>query len=214
MWSILGHGEICNTAEATQGHHACVHPVLGGRKLAAPGATTEPQGLNSQKHNPDWLIFSLPLLSLDGARLWTYVWHLPTQQRPKGTQHQQLSIVQSRTADEKSQTFGLTASSVVPGLDSGRPTSGRIHTADIASCRNGQQMSATALKHKWKHEIQGALLRRRAAMTQGVLPNTSAREQWLLAGLRDRATNHWILPRPLDGGEDEDIGTGHDCARR
>ena len=57
------------------------------------------------------------------------------------------------------------------------------YAADIAACRNGQNMSTKAFQHKWKHEIQIALLRRRAAMTRAVLPNTSARRQCLLAGL-------------------------------
>ena len=36
----LEHGETCSTAEATRGHCACVHAVLGGLKLADPGITT------------------------------------------------------------------------------------------------------------------------------------------------------------------------------
>ena len=39
-----------------------------------------------------------------------------------------------------------------------------------------------------KHEIQIALLRRRTAMTRAVLPNPSARAEWLLAGLMDRGS--------------------------
>ena len=62
------------------------------------------------------------------------------------------------------------------------------YAADIASCRNGQHMSSQALQRRWKHEIQIALLRRRAAVTRAAVPNISARERWLLAGLIDRAT--------------------------
>ena len=36
-----------------------------------------------------------------------------------------------------------------------------------------------------------ALLRRRAAVTRAVLPRLSARAEWLLAGLADRALNRW-----------------------
>ena len=39
------HCEMCSTAEATRGHHARVHAVLGGLKLADPGVTTAPRGL-------------------------------------------------------------------------------------------------------------------------------------------------------------------------
>ena len=39
----LEYGETCSTAEATRGHYACVHAVLGGLKLADLGITTEPR---------------------------------------------------------------------------------------------------------------------------------------------------------------------------
>ena len=41
-------------------------------------------------------------------------------------------------------------------------------------------------------------------MTRAVLPNTSAREQWLVAGLVDRTTNHCARGPPLDGSEADD----------
>ena len=39
------HAETCSTAEATRGHHACVHAWVCGLKLAVSGITTEPRGL-------------------------------------------------------------------------------------------------------------------------------------------------------------------------
>ena len=65
------------------------------------------------------------------------------------------------------------------------------YAADIASSRNGQQMSAKSLRRRLKHEIQVALLRQRAAMTRPVLPNLSARAEWLFAGIIDGALHHW-----------------------
>ena len=47
-------------------------------------------------------------------------------------------------------------------------------------------------------------------MTRAVLPNTSAREQWLQAGRTDRATGHRSRAHPLDGGDDEDTDIGTD----
>ena len=48
-------------------------------------------------------------------------------------------------------------------------------------------------------------------MTRAILPNPSARDEWLLAGLIDRALNHWGAALPLDGGEDDDdADTGTD----
>ena len=64
-----------------------------------------------------------------------------------------------------------------------------------------------------KNEIQIVLLRRRAAMTRAVLPNPSARAEWLLPGLTDRTLNHWARAPPLDGGDgNDDADTGTDSA--
>ena len=72
------------------------------------------------------------------------------------------------------------------------------YAAYIASSRNGQQILETSLQHKWKHEIQIAFLRRRAAMTMAVLPNHSARAEGLLASLMDRALGHWVRARSTE----------------
>ena len=66
------------------------------------------------------------------------------------------------------------------------------YAAEIASSRNGQQMSAKSLQRRWKHESQIALLRWRAAMTRADLPNSSARAEWFLAGILDRALHHFL----------------------
>ena len=47
-------------------------------------------------------------------------------------------------------------------------------------------------------------------MTRAVLPNPSARAEWLLAGLIDTAASHWVRAPPLDGGDDEDADTRTD----
>ena len=78
--------------------------------------------------------------------------------------------------------------------------------ADIASSGNGQKMSAKSLQHRWKHEI------RSAAMTQAVLPNPSARAEWHLADLIDRALDHWGRVLPFDGRDDDGANTGTDTA--
>ena len=65
-------------------------------------------------------------------------------------------------------------------------------------------------QRRWKHEIQIAFLRRMAARTRAVLPNPSARADWLLVGLIDTALSHWVRAPPLDGGDggdDADTGT-------
>ena len=61
-------------------------------------------------------------------------------------------------------------------------------------------MSAKSLQRRWKHEIQIAVPRRRAAVARAVLPNPSARTEWLFAGIIDRALHHWKHVPALDGG--------------
>ena len=82
-----------------------------------------------------------------------------------------------------------------PGLDPA-VTRAPQHVADIASCRNAQRMSAKALQHEWKHEVQIALLRRRATMIRVVIPSISAREQRLVASLMDGAASHSVQAPP------------------
>ena len=74
------------------------------------------------------------------------------------------------------------------------------NAADVTSSRNGQHQSAKSLHRRWKHEIQIALLQRRAATARAVLPNLSARAEWLFAGIIDKALHQWGHVPPLDGG--------------
>ena len=99
--------------EPNRGHNACVHAVLCGLKLADTGITTELRGLK-KKRSPSQLILSTPLLSQDAARLWTCVWHPPTQQQPEEMQRKQLLMAKPWKRDEKFQSFELKASSIVP----------------------------------------------------------------------------------------------------
>ena len=44
-------------------------------------------------------------------------------------------------------------------------------------------------------------------MTRAILPILSAREQWGVAGLTDRAASYWVGAQPpLDGGDDDEAG--------
>ena len=85
------------------------------------------------------------------------------------------------------------------------------HAADTASSRNGQQMLAKSLQRRWKHEIQIALLRRRAPTTRAVLPNPSARAEWLLAAQTELSVIGSEPPahdgRDDDDDDDSDTGT-------
>ena len=85
-------------------------------------------------------------------------------------QRKQLLIAKPHITDEKSQTVELNASCNVRWFGQQMATVTRTlpYAADIAAYRNGQQMSAKALHHRWKDEIQIAFLRR-AATTRALL---------------------------------------------
>ena len=117
---------------------------------------------------------------------------------------------------KKSHTNGLKASSVAAWFgqetfdqnqQSPEPYSTQQTTRHAVT---DSKMSAKALQQRWKHGIKIALFWCRAATTRAVLPRTSARAEWLLASLTNRATSHWVRARLLDGGDDDDADTGTD----
>ena len=150
------HGETCSTVEATRGHFACVHAVLGGLKLADPSISTEPRGLTATQSRAADL--SLPLLSQDAVRPWVCA-ASPNAAAARGDAQaafdRKLSDYRHQVPDLRNQ--GIHHRPLVWTAD-GRPhpavTRTLQHAADIASSRNGQQMSAKLHQHRWKHEIQ------------------------------------------------------------
>ena len=84
-------------------------------------------------------------------------------------------------------------------LDGGRATTPIRHSNTAVCSRNRfQPQRPTNVGEITSTQI--SLLRRRAAMTRAVLPNPSARTEWLLACNIDRALRHWGHVPPLDGG--------------
>ena len=186
----LEDAETCSTSEATRGHCVCVHAVVCGMKLADPGTTTEPRGLTASQSRP--AVFSPPLLSPDAVRPWMCVCSPPLQRQLAETPHERHLIANSRVVGLRQQNIHHCP---LIWIADGRPlpavTRTPLYAADIASSRNGQQMSAKSLQRRWMHEIQIALLRRRAAMARAVLPNPSARAEWLFACVIVGARHHW-----------------------
>ena len=178
-----------------------VMQFLGGLKLADPGITTEPGGLTATHSRPADL-FTTAAVPGRSAALDVCVasLHASVARRDaaQAAFDRKLSHCRQEIPDVRNQ--GVHHRPLV-GTADGRPHPARtlLYAADTASCRNVQQMSVEALQHRWKHEIQVSLLRRRAALTRAVLPNPSACAEWLLAGLIDRALNHWGHAPPLDG---------------
>ena len=146
------HGETCSTAEATRGHHACVHAVLGGLLLADPGITTQPRGLTStQSRLAD--LFATSAVPGRSAALDVCV-ASPDAAAARGDAAQ-AAFDRHEIPDLRNQ--GIHCQPLVWTAD-GRPhpavTRTLQYAADIASSRNGQQMSAKSLQHRRKPEIK------------------------------------------------------------
>ena len=75
--------------------------------------------------------------------------------------------------------------------------------AKQAASRGGQQEAPSALQARWEHEIQVAILRRRAAMARAVQPSIRPDLEWLLAGRSMAAPDiHGRLPCLDEQGEE------------
>ena len=182
----VDHAEICCTAEATRGHYAVVQALVQGIKLADPAVTTEPTGLTRSGRRPADILTSAAvpgkMAALDVCVA------SPIAAAAKGDAAE--SAFKRKLQKYKDDIPDLSRAGIIfrPLIwtADGRPHPAVVrtlrHAADIAVTRNGQQASASQLVSRWKHSIQIAILRRRAAMMRAVLPAQTVREQWLLAG--------------------------------
>ena len=194
----LEHGELCSTAEVTRRHDASVHSVVCGLKLADPGITTEPRGLTaSQSRSAD--IFTTAAVRGRCAALDVCVASSNAAAAQKDAAQVSFDCKPSHYRNEipDLRNQGIHYRALVWTAD-GRPHPCRC----IASSCKGQQMSGNSLQCRWKHEIQMALLRRRAAMTR-VLPNLSARPESSPVSLIGLCITGVMFP-PLDGGPGDD----------
>ena len=80
--------------------------------------------------------------------------------------------------------------------------------AELAATRSSQEVSPQALRARWRHEIQIALLRRRAAMTRAVLPRMAARDVWLLTGHSCSVPSSTRRLEPLDAAGPAELPGG------
>ena len=135
----------------------------GDSTLADPGITTEPTGLTETQSRPADL-FTAAAVPGRSAALGVCV-ASPMQQRLEETPRRQPLILNCHITGKKFLIFVVRASfyrSRVQTAD-GRPHVAATRTlqyaADIASSPNGQQIPVKSLQHRWKHEVQIALLR-------------------------------------------------------
>ena len=67
---------------------------------------------------------------------------------------------------------------------------------------------AKSLVARWGHEIQVALMRRRAAMARAVLPRLSGRDAWMLTGSSGAVPTSERRCPPLGEHDADDVGGG------
>ena len=82
------------------------------------------------------------------------------------------------------------------------------YAAAKAARRGGVSADAKQLQRRWKHEVQVAILRRRAAMARAVLPSLAPRATRLLAGRADGGSGAWGRELPLEEEEQEQQQAG------
>ena len=70
--------------------------------------------------------------------------------------------------------------------------------AELPSTRGMCLVPASSIWVRWRHEIQIAILRRRAAMSRAVSPRTTPLEAWLLTGNADLDGDAWGALGPVD----------------
>ena len=175
----LEHAETCSNAEATRRHYAWVHAVVCGMKLADPGITTEPRGLTASQSRPADILTTATVSGRSAALDVCVASSVAAAARGDAAQaafDPKLTLYRNELGELRQQKIHYRP---LVWTGDGRPhpavTRTLQYAADIASSCNGQHLSAKSLHHRWKHEIQFALPRRRAAMARAILPNPSAR---------------------------------------
>ena len=193
----LEHAETCSKAEATRGHHACDRAVVCGMKLADPGITTEPRGLTASQSRPADILTSAAVPGRSVAPDVCVASSIAAAARGDAAQ----AAFDRKLSHYRKEIGELNRVFTAARLCGRAAASSRHSNASVrGSSPNGQHLSAKSLHRRWKHEIQIALLRRRAAMPRAFLPNPSVRAEWLFAGIINRALHHWGHVPALDGG--------------
>ena len=180
-------------------------------KLADPAITTEPRGLTTHNSRPAD-IFTTAAVPGRGAALDVCV-ASPNAAAAMGDAA--ASAFQRKMDRYRPEIAELAAAGIVfrpmVWTADGRPhpavTRALQFAAQFAVTRNNHQATAASLVARWKHEVQIAILRRRAAMVRAVLPKPTAKQVWLLSGQVDRADGECERALPLEEDSEEEWGT-------
>ena len=190
--------------EATRRHCGCVHAVLGGLKLADPGITTEPRGFTEAQSGPADL-FTIAAVPTRSAALDVSV--APPAAAARGDAVQaafERKLNHNRHEIPEFLAQGILSRLLVCTAD-GRPHPAATRTlqyaADIVSSRNGQQMSAKSLQHRWKHEIQIGAGRQCRGQSSKPISRSRVASRWHRR--QSSQSQSSSSPRLMDGSEEE-----------
>ena len=182
----LEHSEICATAAATRGHYACVRALVEGFRLADPGVSTEARGLTDTAARPADIL-TIAAIPGRSAALDVCV-ASPSAAMALGDAAEaafRRKLRHYRAVIPQLSAAGISFRPLVWTAE-GRPHAAAARTlrfaARLASTRGGGEKEAAGFLARWRHEIQIAIQRRRAAMARAVLPQALTREVWLLSG--------------------------------
>ena len=181
----LVHGDCCDTAGATRGHYAVVRELVRGLKLADPSTTTEPTGLITTQSRPADILTNAAAPGRSAAL--DVCVASPHASNAAGDAAE--SAFRRKLRRYRREIPELVAAGIIyrpmVWTTAGRPhpaATRTLHFAAEQAASRSDGATAGALAARWRHEIQIALLRRRAAMARAVLPRLTAREAWMLTG--------------------------------
>ena len=206
----LVHADCCDRAGATRGHYAVVRALVRGLRLADPATTTEPRGLTTMQSRPADILTAAALPGRSAAL--DVCVAAPSGSRAAGDAAEaafRRKLRRYRREIPELAAAGIAFRPLVWTCN-GRPHPAVTRTlafaAELAANRSDQDVAPGQLRSRWRHEIQVALQRRRAAMMRAVLPRPSDGANWLLTGASGAVPCSVGRLAPLVLDEDEGEG--------
>ena len=175
-------------AGATRGHYAVIKAVLQLVTLADAAATTEVHGLTNTQSKPADILTST---AVPGRRAALDVCVASPNAAAAAGDAAEAAFrrkLRRYRRDPQLRAAGIVFRPLV-WTSNGRPHPAVTRTlrfvAEPAAHRTDEQTEATRLLARSRHEIQVAILRRRAAMVRAVMPRLLAVDSTLLTGRAD-----------------------------
>jgi hypothetical protein len=205
------HCEVCAIGEATKGHYAVVRAVVDGLKLADSAVTTEPVGLTDTQSRPADI---LTTAAVPGRSAALDVCIASPDAGAAGTNAVEAAFKRKldhyRNVIPQLHAAGIAFRPLIWSSD-GRPHPAVTRTLKFAAetvARKRGGVSVPNFLSRWKHEIQIAILRRRAAMFRATQPKVGAKDAWLLTGVPGDGDGEGGVR--LEEIEEEDLLAGGD----